>query len=162
MADTSLGKKWEDKFKSTWSKCFYKTLVFRLKDQMNGFKETSQNPCDFFCLPTNELFMIECKTHKGSSIPFKAIPQYERLLDYKDLANVHAGFMIWFSDHDTVIWVDEIEAEKMVNDGEKSIGLRMLKENKYKIKVLKVEMKYGYPNCDFNDFVEHYKEVNDE
>ena len=159
MADTSLGKRWEDKFKATWIKCFPNTFLFRLKDQMTGFKETSQNSCDFLALPTDKLFMIECKTHKGASIPFTAIPQYERLLDYKDLNNVHAGFLIWFSEKEIVIWVDEIEAEKMVNNGEKSIGLRMLDDNKYKIKVLKTEIKYNYPRCDFNDFVDNYEEV---
>jgi hypothetical protein len=69
--------------------------VFRLKDNMNGYKETSGNPCDFLCFPgENKLFMIECKEHKGASIPFTAIPQYDRLLEYKDCPGVYPGVML--------------------------------------------------------------------
>jgi hypothetical protein len=71
---------------------------------MNGYKETSGNPCDFLCFPgTNQLFMVECKEHKGSSIPFTAIPQYDRLLEYKDLPGVYPGVMLWLSEKDLVM-----------------------------------------------------------
>lgn len=136
MAD-NLGKAFESRFRSDWKKTFPGTFVFRLKDQMTGYKETSGNPCDFLCFPNNSKFyMVECKEHKGASIPFSAIPQYERLLEYKDIPNVHPGVVVWFSEKDTVIWVGIKAMEKMVNDGEKSIGLRMLDKSLYNIIVL--------------------------
>ena len=129
MADTKRGKQFEARFQQDWMRIFPNTLVFRLKDQKTGYKETSKNPCDFLCLPNNELFMVECKEHKGASIPFSAIPQYERLLEYKDVKNVRPGVVIWFSEKDIVLWVSIQEMEKMVLAGEKSIGIRMLKED---------------------------------
>ena len=80
MAKTDLGKAWEDVFKTTWKKCFPNTFVFRLKDLLNGYKDTSQNPCDFLCFSGhNKLFMVECKEHKKASIPFH---QYHNMKDY--------------------------------------------------------------------------------
>ena len=74
--------------------------------------------------------MVECKATKGSSINFSKIPQYERLLDFKGLHKTFPGVLIWFYEKDTVIWVSIEEMEKMVLDGEKSIGLRMIDEKK--------------------------------
>ena len=66
---SNRGKDFEERFKEDWDKCFPGTLIFRLKDQMNGFKQTSQNPCDFIGFPGKDtLFMIECKSHNGASL----------------------------------------------------------------------------------------------
>lgn len=143
------GKQFEDRFRLDWSNTFPGTFVFRLKDQMTGYKETSGNPCDFLCLPKTQLFMVECKEHKGASIPFSAIPQYERLLRYKDAPNVKPGVVVWFSEKDIVIWVSIQEMEKMVSNGEKSIGIRMLNDTAYNIiqipsKKLRVLMESDY------------------
>ena len=133
MANTDIGKKFEDRFKQDFKNCFPGTLVYRLPDQMSGYKETSGNPCDFMCYPGSIVLMAECKAHKGASIPFTAIPQYERQLDYKGLYKTFPGVVVWFYEKDTVIWVPIEEMEKMVLDGEKSIGLRMIdKEKPYK------------------------------
>lgn len=70
--------------------------------------------------------MLEIKSHEGSSIPFTAIPQYERLLKYKDMPGVNPYIIIWFRDKNAVWAVHIKEAEKMVADGEKSIGFRLL------------------------------------
>ena len=129
MAD--LGKKWEDKFRDTYKKQFPDTLIYRLPDQQSGYAGGgSSNPCDFMCYPGNCVLMVECKAHAKVSIPFNAIPQYERLLDYKGLKNVYPGVLVWFYEKDTIIWVSIEEMEKMVTDGEKSIGLRMIDEKK--------------------------------
>ena len=154
MAQTKRGKQWEDKFKQDWKKTFPGTLVYRLKDQMTGYKETSGNPCDFLCFPNNgKLYMVECKEHKGASIPFDAIPQYERLLEYKDYPNVCSGVMLWLSEKDIVLWISIHEMEKMYLNGEKSIGLRMLDESKYhnKYKLVKIPAKKlrVFMECDF-------------
>lgn len=154
------GKAWEDKFRQDWRKCFPNTFIFRLKDQMTGYKETSGNPCDFLCFPGNgELFLIECKEHKGSSIPFTAIPQYERLLEYQGLPGVRTGVVLWLSDKDKVLWISIDEMEKMVKDGEKSIGLRMIDPEKpykktYKILDLPSKKLRTYMETDYRPLVE--------
>ena len=117
---------------------------------MNGYKEVSGNPCDFLCFADGKLYLVECKEHKGASIPFSAIPQYPRLLSHKGYENVYPGITIWFSEKDIIIWVPIEEAEKMVKDGEKSIGLRMLKDDKYKITVIPTEKKRVYLDADYS------------
>mgnify|MGYP003289129753 CR=1 FL=1 len=151
MAKTDLGKKWEAVFEKSWKDAFPDDFIFRLKDQMTGYKETSENPCDYFCHTDGMLFMVECKTHKGASIPLSVIPQYERLLRYKNIKDIIPGVLIWFSEKDSIIWVDISEMEKMVLDGEKSIGLRMLEKKLYNIIELPFEKKrvYLFPDCKY-------------
>lgn len=125
------GKQFEEKFRECWRKSFPDTFLFRLNDQVLGYKSVSQNPCDFICFVNKKLFLIECKSHDGSSIPFSVMPQYERLLTYKDLEDVHPGFVIWFKEKDKVIWVPIKTAEKIYNSGKKSIGVKMLEDEQY-------------------------------
>lgn len=129
----NFGKKFESKFLADWKKSFPNTFIYRLPDQVTGYKVTSQNPADFLAYNNKQLWLLEVKSHEGSSIPFTAIPQYERLLAYKDYDGVNAIIIIWFRDKDTVWAVPIKEAEKMVLNGEKSIGLRMLKDKLYNI-----------------------------
>lgn len=144
------GKAWEEKFKHDWKKTFPGTFLFRLKDQMTGYKETSGNPCDFLCYPgENKLFMVECKEHKGASIPFTAIPQYDRLLEYKDCKNTFPGVMLWLSEKDKVMWISITEMEKMVKDGKKSIGIKMLTDKSYNIIEIPSEKKRVYLDSDY-------------
>lgn len=127
MANTDIGKKFEDRFRKDYKECFPGTFIYRLPDQQSGYAGGgSQNPCDFICYPGSLELMVECKAHKGASIPFSKIPQYERMLDYKGLHKTFPGVVVWFYEKDIVIWVSIEEMEKMVLDGEKSIGLRML------------------------------------
>lgn len=145
------GKAWEEHFKANWKKSFPGTFIFRLKDNMNGYKETSGNPCDFLCFPgENKLFMVECKEHKGASIPFTAIPQYERLLEYKNYPGVFPGVMLWLSEKDMVLWISITEMEKMVKDGKKSIGIKMLEDSLYNIIMIPSEKKRVFLDSDYS------------
>lgn len=157
---TDLGKKFEEIFRLDWKKCFPNTFIFRLKDLMNGYKETSQNPCDFICFPGKSLFLMECKEHKGASIPFTAIPQYERLLEYKGLPNVYPGVVIWFSEKDLVVWVSVEDMEKMFLAGEKSIGIRMLENKSYNIIVLPSVKKRVFLETDYTYLLKLIEEGN--
>jgi len=152
MAKTDIGKDWEDYFKKTWKAQFPGTFVFRLKDQLTGYKDTSQNPCDFMCLPNDKLFLVECKAHKGASIGWDVMPQYERLLKFKDTQNVRPGFLIWLYEKDVVFWVPIKVAEQLYNDGEKSIGIRHF--DKYDILVLPGEKKRVFITPDYTKMVE--------
>ena len=131
MANTDIGKKFESRFEKDYQRCFPGTLCYRLPDQQAGYAgEGGSNPCDFLCYPGDCVLMVECKAHKGASINFNKIPQYERQLKYKGNYKTFPGVVVWFYEKDTVIWVSIEEMEKMVLDGEKSIGLRMIDEKK--------------------------------
>ena len=135
IATQDIGKKFEERYRKDYQQCFPGTLIYRLPDQQSGFAGGGgSNPCDFFCYPGDCVLMTECKAHAGASIPFSAIRQYEKMKDYRGLKNTHVGVIVWFYEKDTIIWVSIDEMVKMKEvDGEKSIGLRMLKEN-YPIK----------------------------
>lgn len=155
---SNKGKAFEEAFKENWKKCYPGTWIFRLKDQMNGYKETSQNPCDFITFPNeNKLFMIECKSHEGASIPFDAIPQYERLLEYKNIKNVYPGILIWFIDKDKIYWVPIHVAEQLYNAGEKSIGLRHVE--KYNLIEVPSIKKRVYMESDLKSVFSHIEEL---
>ena len=160
IANTDIGKKFEDRFKKDYIRCFPDTLIYRLPDQQSGYAGGgSTNPCDFMCYPGECVLMVECKAHKGASIPFTAIPQYERQLDYKGKYKTFPGVVVWFYEKDTVIWVSIEEMEKMVNDGEKSIGLRMIDEKKpykktYNIITIPSEKLRTFMESDYNYLVE--------
>ena len=158
MAGKNLGKAFEDRMKRDWLRCFPDTLCYRLPDQQSGYAGGGgSNPCDFFCFTGNELLMIECKAHAGQSIPFSAIRQYDKMLGYKNLKNIYPGVLVWFYEKDTIIWVSIEEMEKMVIDGEKSIGLRMVKENypkKYRIIKVPATKLRTFMEADLNYLVE--------
>ena len=154
------GKKFEERFRIDYKRCFPNTLIYRLPDQQSGYAGGgSQNPCDFFCFTGNEVLMTECKAHAKASIPFTAIPQYERMLDYKGLPKTYPGVVVWFYEKDVVIWVSIEEMEKMVLDGEKSIGLRMIDEKKpykklYNIITIPSKKLRTFMESDYNYLVE--------
>lgn len=155
IANTDLGKQFEDRFKVDYQACFPGTFLYRLPDQQSGYAGGgSQNPCDFICYPGNLELMVECKAHKGASIPFSAIPQYERLLEYKDCLKTFPGVVIWFYEKDLVLWVGIKEMEKMVLDGEKSIGIRMLNKSSYNIITLPSEKLRKFMKTDYTYLVE--------
>lgn len=91
---TNRGKLFETRFKSNWEECFPGGFLMRLHDQVSGFKTVSQNCCDFIAFVKGHLFLMECKSHDGKSIDFGAMPQYGRLLAYRNMDKVHAGFVI--------------------------------------------------------------------
>lgn len=144
------GKAFETHFKEDWKKSFPNTFIYRLPDQMNGYLSSSKNPCDFICFPGKDLFLIECKSHDGASIPFSAISQYDRLLQYKDLPNVKPGIIIWFKEKDLVVWVPIKTAEKIHAAGYKSIGLKLLSNPEYKIIVIPSQKKRVFLDSDYS------------
>ena len=124
MSGASKGKDFEKKFKEDWQKSFSNdSTVIRLYDQMSGFKKVSKNPCDFICYSYPYQYLIECKSHYGNTFPFSEFPQYEEMLKYKDKRNICAGVIVWFIDHDTVVFTPISEVEKMIFENKKSITI---------------------------------------
>lgn len=103
--------------------------------------------------------MVECKAHKGASISFNDIRQYDKMLDFKGLYKTFSGVVVWFYEKDIVIWVSIEEMEKMKLDGEKSIGLRMIDDKKsykksYNIITLPSKKLRTFMETDYNYLVD--------
>lgn len=95
---------------------------------MSGYKVQSRNICDYICFENKTLFLIECKTHSGASIPFDDIPQYDLMKDYVGLPNVRAGIVLWLYEKDIgILYIPISTITKLKEKGEKSIGIRHLK-----------------------------------
>ena len=155
------GKKWEEQFKDDWERCFPNTFCFRLKDQESKKKHASKNPCDFICFPKDKLFLIELKSHKGNTFPFSCLKQYDLLESYKGLDNCICCVIIWFRDHNKVIYVDINEITKMMQDDCKSINIKMLQSKVYDIIDIPFEMKGNrkYPKCDYTNMLEKVDKI---
>lgn len=126
------GKLFENKFKEDWKKSFPDSFILRLPDQTTHYSG-STNPCDFIAYTNGNLYLMECKSHKGNTLPLSAIPQYKRLLNFKNLTGVYPGLVIWFLEKDKVCWIGIGDLEKLVEDGNKSINVKMIDKGLYNI-----------------------------
>ena len=122
------GKQFEEQFKKDFLKTFPNGFILRLPDQMSGYKSYSQNPCDFICFIHGKLFLIECKSHKGASLPFDAITQYDKLVSYDNIPGVYIGVVIWLYDKDKVLYAPISLIKQLKQEGKKSIGIKALDE----------------------------------
>ena len=153
------GKQFEEQFKKDFLRTFPNGFIFRLPDQMSGYKSYSQNPCDFICYTHGKLFLVECKSHKGASIPFDAIPQYSRLLEHIKEKHVKPGVIIWFYEKDRVIWVPVKSMYKMKKDNEKSIKLSKLDSGKYEFIEIPSKKLRTFMDSDYTVLVENNKPI---
>lgn len=116
---------------------------------MSGYRYTSSNICDFICFNTNILFLIELKSHKGASLPFVNITQYEKLKGKVGIPGVRAGVILWLYEKDIVMYVPISTIMKMKNDGKKSVGLKAIEEG-YNIKIIPSVKKRVFMDSDYS------------
>lgn len=81
------------------------------------------NPCDYFCYYKPNMYMIECKTTSGASLPFKNISEYQ-------LKSLWESFIKYSIDSYLIVWYYEKERcraipisviKEMIDEGKKSI-----------------------------------------
>lgn len=132
MSD-NRGKQFEQKFKIDFLKTVPNSTIDRLYDSMNGYKAIS-NISDFIGYSYPNIFYLECKTHKGASIPFENITQYDKLKQKIGIPGVRAGVILWLYEQDVdVLYIPISTIKQMKADGLKSVGIRHLDNAKYKI-----------------------------
>ena len=141
------GKQFEQKFKEDWSKSFPNTFILRLPDQVSGYKFASANICDYICFDGKKLYLIECKSHKGTTFPFSCLRQYDKLICYKDKENIIAGCIVWYTDFDKVIFAPISTIEQMIKDNKKSINIKDI--DKYNIIVIPSIKKRVFLDSDY-------------
>ena len=142
------GKQFEERFKKDWLESFPNSLCIRLPDQMSGYKGSGQNICDYICYNYPNQFFIECKSHKGASIPFDKISQYDKMKDVVGIKGVRAGVVLWLYDKDKVFYIPISTITEMKKDDKKSVGLKAIEEGYNIIEIpsekLRVFMKSDY------------------
>ena len=125
------GKQFETKFKEDWFKSFPNSFLYRLPDQVSGYKNTSKNICDFIGFASGTLYLIECKSHKGASLPLSCISQFDSLKSKIGIPGVRSGVILWLIEKDKVLYIPTSTLVTLKEEGEKSVGLRHI--DKYNI-----------------------------
>lgn len=126
----NIGKSFEERFKEDWKKSFPNGTIDRLYDSMSGYLSIS-TVSDFICYNYPYMYYIECKAHKGASLPFTNITQYDKIKMKVGIPGIRAGVVLWLYEKDKVLYIPISTIIKMKEDGEKSVGLRSL--SKYDI-----------------------------
>lgn len=142
------GKQFEDKFRKDWMNSFPNSVIIRLPDQMSGYKTTSRNVCDFICFNDGILYLIECKSHKGASIPFDCIGQFSLMRNYVGIKGVRVGVLLWLYEKDVEYYVPISTVEKMKKEGKKSVGIRSYFDE-YNIKLIPSKKKKVFLDADY-------------
>lgn len=70
--------------------------------------------------------MIECKSVGGNTFPFSNLSQYDLLRSYQGTEGVYPAVVIWFIDHDKIIYAPIAAIVDMKNAGKKSINIKNL------------------------------------
>ncbi len=126
----SRGKQFESKLRNDFQKVSG-SFIYRLPDQVSGYKTTSANVSDFICYVMPNIFLIEAKTISGNTFPISNLSQFEKLRSYKDIPGLRKGVIIWFTEKDRVIYVPIQTIEKMKQDGKKSVNIRTIDDDGY-------------------------------
>ena len=123
------GKQWEQKLKEDFSK-LEGAYIYRVPDQLGGLKGQT-GICDFIAYKFPRVFFIEAKTILGNTFPLTNFTQFDKLMSIPGHRGVHRGVMLWFQDHQTVLYVPLLTIARMKNDGKKSINIRKIDEEGY-------------------------------
>lgn len=140
------GKQFEQKFKEDFLKLADSNLD-RLSDQMTGYKGSSSNICDFICYVYPNQFYIECKSCKGNTFPFSSLRQYIKMLSKAGKKGIRVGIVIWYIDHDKVIYVPVNTICMMKKDKKKSINIKNI--DQYNIILLPSVKKRVFLDTDY-------------
>lgn len=145
---SNYGKNFETKFKKDFLSTVPNSTIDRLYDSMSGYMAIS-NISDFIGYSKPNIFYLECKTHKGASIPFDNISQYEKLKAKVGIPGVRAGVVLWLHEKDIVMYIPISTITEMKNDGKKSVGLKAIDEG-YNIKVIPSSKKRVFMDSDYS------------
>ena len=123
------GKQWEAKLKEDFSK-MSGAYIYRVPDQLGGLKGQT-GICDFIAYKFPKIFFIEAKTILGNTFPLTNFTQFDKLMSIPNLQGVHRGVMLWFQDHQRVLYVPLLTIAKMKQDGKKSVNIRTIDSDGY-------------------------------
>lgn len=162
MLAVNRGKPFETKLKEDMLK-LPGMSINRIYDNLSGNKGIV-NVSDFIAYKYPIIVYAEAKSHHGNTWPLyvqdkytkkqKPFNQYNKLLEKKGIKGVRAGVILWFEDHDKVLWIPISEIEKMFNEGERSVNIKMLDDNKYAIVELPSIKKRVFMDTDYSQLFE--------
>lgn len=144
------GKQFESKVKEDWERSLPESVLLRLPDQMSGYAGYSSNICDYIGFAGRCLWLVECKSIHGNTLPFTNLRQYDKLLAYKDKPYTHPGVILWWVDLDKVAFIPIQSIEKMKADNKKSINIKMLNSDEYFLLEIPSKKKRVFMDSDYS------------
>ena len=123
------GKKFETIFKADFERIENATID-RLYDPGFGMRGI-KNICDFIGYKYPFIVYAECKSKKGNTFPLQNLSQYNKLIAKKNVKGAKVGVVLWFIDHDIVLWIPITTFEKLFADNKKSFNVKMVQEKEY-------------------------------
>ncbi len=149
---TNRGKQWETKVREDFKRTFPNGTIDRLYDPVGGYTGV-RNICDFIGYNYPNIFYLECKSIDGNNFPFSDLRQYEKLAEKIGIKGVRTGVIIWYKDHDAVIYAPTKTIKKMMEDGKKSINIRK-DLSLYKLYPIPGNKKRVFIECDYSILAE--------
>ena len=144
----NLGKKFEAKFKEDFEKIPGSTID-RIYDVTNGYFGL-RNICDFIGYVYPTIFYFECKSINGNTFPLSNLKQYNKLITKKGIKGVKAGVVLWFKDHDKILYIPIETFEKLIEDNKKSYNIKYLNEDEYKVIIIPTIKKRLFLSGDYS------------
>ena len=144
------GKKFEEDFKKSMDK--YNIWSYRLRDSSGswsnskGSRFTPKNICDYIAYNNWGLYLLELKSHKGSSLPFAAISDYQlKRLSSIDYLGIKAYFIINMRDKGETYAIEALKIKNYIEtSGRKSIPISFMENEGIEIKGTKRRTRYEY------------------
>lgn len=154
---SNKGKQFEDVIRKSFLKV-PDVSIDRLRDAPRKLKNVD-NPSDFIVYKKPHEIYVECKSHKGNTLPFSCIreEQIKGMSEKAKIEGVKAGIIIWFIDHDLTYWVPIEEVVCWRDMGNKSINIKDI----YKFNYIEItgKKKRIYFDYDMNKFLEDLYEM---
>lgn len=126
----NYGKKFEQQFFHDAAQIDH-ILILRLPDQQSGYYGSSRNICDFIIFRNKKLFFIELKSIGGNTFPFSNFKQFDKMMQLPTVEGVVKGLIVWFKDHNRVLFFDLNVIDDMIKEGLKSININKIDESQY-------------------------------
>lgn len=126
MTKNNKGKKFEEVIKKAFLNV-PDVSIDRFRDAPKKLKNVD-NPSDFVVYKFPHELYVECKSHKGNTLPFFCIreEQIKGMLQKSLLQGVTAGLIVWYIDHDLTVWIPIDVVITLMNFGYKSINIKDL------------------------------------
>lgn len=123
------------------------TATFYGGQAQDGVRFQKENPYDCFMYLSPQLYLLELKSHKGSSLPIHAIrgTQLDHLSSVKGTPGIEAGFVVYFAEKQECWFVDGWMVKEFIRSTErKSIPLAWFRENGVQIDVVEKRTNVEY------------------
>lgn len=153
MSRSNKGKKFEDVIRESFLKV-PGVSIDRLRDAPKKLKGVD-NPSDFIVYKKPHEIYIECKSHKGNTLPFSCIreEQIKGLSEKAKIDGVKAGIIVWYIDHDLTYWIPIREITRLIAEGKKSLNVKAFNTSLNHI-YIQGKKKRIYFDYDMNKFLE--------